>query len=450
MSMKPREQWGSRAGFVLAAIGGAIGLGNVWKFPYVTGRYGGASFLIVYAVALLLVALPVIMVEFAAGRRTQKNYVGALRELIPGTRWYLLGIVGVFAFVLICSFYFGIAGWTVAYFVKSISGSYAGATPPQIAAEFNAFLHRPAELLSWLLLFTIITGFVVDRGIRNGIEKTCLYLLPALFVVIAGLALWAILLPGAQEGLKFYLSPDWSKLSAEAVLAAIGQAFFTLGVGCGGMVIYGSYLDRKHTIASNAITIVVGDFSAAFLIGLLIFPAAFAFGINPEVAGPPLVFLTLPSVFVQMPFGMLFAALFYLALIFACLTSTMALLEAIVGYVIDEWGWQRRPAVAVMCTAIFLLGCGQMLSFGPWSGQLMFEKTFFELSDALVTTLLLPICALLTLILAGWIWWRALWQEFNTGEGIEVGPLFQICIRYIAPMAVAAILVHGLWPPGNT
>jgi NSS family neurotransmitter:Na+ symporter len=445
VSQQPREQWSSRAGFIIAAVGGAIGLGNVWKFPYVTGQYGGASFLVVYAIALIAVALPVIMVELAVGRKTQRNLAGALRELMPGTRWYLLGVTGVLTFVLVLSFYFGVAGWTLAYLVRSATGSYATSTPAEIATSFELFLNNPLELIGWQLTATVITGWVVAKGVRLGIEKACTVLLPALFLVIVALAAWSISLPGASAGIEFYLSPDWSKLNGEAVLAAVGQAFFTLGVGCGGMVIYGSYLDRKQTIPSNAIIITGGDFAAALLVGLLIFPAAFAFGIDPELAGPPLVFLTLPSVFVQMPFGMLFASLFYMALAFACLTSTLAILEAVVGYIVDEWGWSRKKAVWGSCTLISVLGTAQMLSFGPWSELLVFNRTLFELSDLLVSSILLPLCGLLTLLLAGWVLGQALWDEFNLGEGLRLGPFMKFSIRYIAPAAVAAVLVNGLY-----
>ena len=445
MTETTRESWTSRSGFLVAAIGGAIGLGNVWKFPYVTGQYGGASFLVVYILALLCVALPLIMVELGAGRKTRRSFAGALRELMPGTSWYLLGVLGVLVFVLVLSFYLGVAGWTLAYLLKSLSGGYANSTPEEISTQFGAFLNNPGQLIFWQLAFTAITGAVVVKGVRKGIEKTCTILLPLLFAVIIILALWAMTLPGASAGLEFYLSPDWSKLNGQAVLAAVGQAFFTLGVGCGNMVVYGSYLDRKQTIASNSVVITFGDFSAALLVGLLIFPAAFAFGINPEVAGPPLVFLTLPSVFVQMPYGMVFATLFYLALVFACLTSTLAILEAVVGYVVDEWGWSRKVAVWSSLCLISVIGFGQTLSFGPWSGFLIFDKTLFEFTDALVTTVLIPFSGLLILILAGWFWGKGVWQEFNIGDGIKSGAGIRFLIRYIAPVAVTAILINGLF-----
>lgn len=444
MSEQGREYWGSRAGFLIAAVGGAIGLGNVWKFPYMTGQYGGASFLVVYIIALVCVALPVIMVELAAGRSTRRNLAGALRVLMPGSSWYLLGVLGVFIFILVLSFYFGVAGWTLAYLLKSITGSYAQSNPQEIADQFGVFLNSPAQLVFWQLLFAGITGLIVVRGVRRGIERVCTVILPVLFVVIICLAVWAISLPGAEAGLRFYLYPDWSKLSGEAVLAAVGQAFFTLGVGCGGMVIYGSYLDHKQTIASNAGIITFGDFCAALMIGLLIFPAAFAFGINPEVAGPPLVFLTLPAVFVQMPWGMLFASLFYMALAFACLTSTLAILEAVVGYLIDEWNWPRPKATWLSLGFISILGLGQTLSFGPWSDVLLFGKTLFEFTDTLVSSILLPLAGFLTLLLAGWCWGGSLWQELNRGEGIQSGRTVRFMIRYVAPIAVAAILIAGL------
>ncbi|NKB37779.1 MAG: sodium-dependent transporter [Gammaproteobacteria bacterium] len=439
-----RGQWSSRFGFVLASVGGAIGLGNVWKFPYVTGQYGGASFLIVFLIALTFIALPVLMTEFAIGRNTQLNYTGALRKLLPGTKWHLVGIMGVIALIIILSFYFGIAGWTLAYFFKSISGSYAAQSQDLIAADFGGFLNSPATLVFWQFVMVAITAWVVIRGINNGIEKICRVLLPLLFFMILALAIRACTLPGAMAGIEFYLKPDWSKLNGEAVLAALGQAFFTLGVGCGNLVIYGSYLKRDKSIGSSAAMVAGGDTLAAVLMGFIIFPAAFAFGINPESAGPPLVFMTLPSVFAQMNQGMLFASAFYLCLFFACLTSTMCILEGIVGYVIDEWQWQRKKATLAVCTLVFVLGVFQMLSFGPLSDFKVFNKTIFELSDFFVSNLLLPLGGLMMTIFAGWWWKDRLVEEINIGEGLKIDSLYVWCVRILVPLAITGIFLQQL------
>jgi NSS family neurotransmitter:Na+ symporter len=439
-----RGQWSSRFGFVLASVGGAIGLGNVWKFPYVTGQYGGASFLIIFLIALILIAVPVLMTEFAIGRNTQLNYTGALKKLLPGTNWHLLGIMGVIALIIILSFYLGIAGWTLAYFFKSISGSYAAQSQEHIVTGFVDFLNSPFTLIFWQFVMIAATAWVVIRGVNKGIEKICTILLPLLFIMIVVLAVRACTLPGAMEGIEFYLKPDWSKINGEAILAALGQAFFTLGVGGGNMVIYGSYLKRDKTVGSSTAMVAGGDTLAAFLMGLIIFPAAFAFDINPETAGPPLVFMTLPSVFAQMNQGMLFASAFYLCLFFACLTSTICILEGIVGYVIDEWRWQRKKATLSVCFLVFILGVFQMLSFGPLADFKIFDKTIFELSDFFVSNLLMPFGGLMMAIFAGWWWKDRLSKEINLGEGLKLGRMYVICVRYLVPLAIMGIFLQQL------
>lgn len=441
---KGREQWGSRMGFVLASVGGAIGLGNVWKFPYTVGKYGGAAFLIVYLIALFLIGIPILMTEFAIGRKTKLNYTGALKQLLPGKKWYMFGIVGVIVLIIVLSFYFGVAGWTLAYFFKSILGSYAGASPGEVGAQFGNFLNSPFELFFWQFAMVFLTGLIVIKGIKGGIEKVSKILLPLLFVMIVGLGIKSITLEGASAGLDFYLNPDFSALTAEAVLSAIGQAFFTLGVGAGNLVIYGSYLDNKNTIGSNTVMVSLGDTLAAVLMGFIIFPAVFAFSIEPSM-GPPLVFITLPTIFAQMNFGMFFATIFFLSLFFACLTSTICILEAIVGYVVDEWKWERKSAVIKISAFIFTLGLFQMMSFGPWADFKIFGKTIFEFSDYLVTNILLPGGGLFIAILAGYILKTSdLIEEINIGEGFKVNNYYKITVKYIAPILVTIVYLQLL------
>ncbi|MEG0324058.1 MAG: sodium-dependent transporter, partial [Raoultibacter sp.] len=398
-----REKFGSRMAFVLASMGGAIGLGNVWKFPYMVGKYGGAAFIVVYLLALFFIATPMLMTEFAIGRKTGTSYTTALKKLCPGKKWYLLGIIGVIALTLTLSFYTGIAGWTVAYIFKSISGSYAGANPEAIGNMFGAFISNPASVIFWLAVMLVITTFVVIRGVKGGIEKVCNVLLPVLFVMIIVLAIRSVMMPGAGEGLKFYLVPDFSSLSGEAIIGAIGQSFFTLGVGCGNLVIYGSYLDKKKTIGSSTWMVGIGDTCAAILFGFIIFPAAASFGIEAGM-GPPLVFITLPTIFAQMKFGMVFATIFFVLLFFACLTSTICIMEAIVGYLVDELKVQRKKATIIVAVVIFVIGTVMMLSFGPLADVLIFGRTIFDFTnDILVSAVLLPLGGLIMLILIGWV-----------------------------------------------
>jgi NSS family neurotransmitter:Na+ symporter len=439
-----REQWGSRLGFILASVGGAIGLGNVWKFPYTVGKYGGAAFLVVYLIALFVIGVPILITEFAIGRKTKLNYTGALKELLPGKKWYLFGIVGVLVLVIVLSFYFGVAGWTLAYFFKSLSGAYAGASPAQVGGQFGAFLNSPMELFFWQFAMVLLTGMIVIKGVKGGIEKVSKILLPLLFLMIIGLGIKSITLNGASAGLDFYLNPDFSKLTSEGVLSAIGQAFFTLGVGAGNLVIYGSYLDRKNTIGGSTVMVSLGDTLAAILMGFIIFPAVFAFNIEPAM-GPPLAFITLPTIFSQMKFGMIFATVFFLALFFACLTSTICLLEAVVGYVVDEWKWERRMAVLKISIFIFVLGLFQMMSFGPWADFKIFGRTIFEFSDFLVTNILLPGGGLFIAILAGYILNTSdLVKEINIGKGIKIDKYYTITVKYVAPLLIGIVYLQLL------
>lgn len=442
-SSEEREQFGSRISFVLASMGGAIGLGVVWKFPYVVGRYGGAAFIVVFLAALLLIATPILMTEFAIGRKTKTSYTSALKILCPGKKWYLLGIIGLVALTLTLSFYSGVAGWTVAYLVKSLTGTFTGMDTSQVEGVFNAFSANPASVIFWLAVMLGITTFVIIRGVKGGIEKVCNILLPALFVLIIVLAVRSCLLPGAVKGIEFYLKPDFSSLTGEAVMAAVGQAFFSLGVGCGNLVVYGSYLDRKKTIGSSTIMVGLGDTLAAVLFGFIIFPAAFAFGIKPDM-GPPLVFITLPTIFAKMKFGMAFSSVFFILLFFACLTSTICIMEAIVGYMVDEWKVERTKASLMTAVIVFVIGSILMLSFGPMKNVLIFGRNLFDFAnDVLVSAILLPLGGLLMVILVGWILKpREILKEINEGEGIKVQRYYRFTVRYLAPIAIILMFLQ--------
>lgn len=440
---KEREQFGSRISFVLASMGGAIGLGVVWKFPYVVGRYGGAAFILVFLAALLLIATPILMTEFAIGRKTKTSYTSALKILCPGKKWYLLGIIGLVALTLTLSFYSGIAGWTVAYLVKSLTGTFRGMDTAQIEGVFRQFTANPAQVIFWLAVMLGITTFVIIRGVKGGIEMVCNILLPLLFLLIIVLAVRSCLLPGAKKGIEFYLKPNFSSLTGEAIMAAIGQAFFSLGVGCGNLVVYGSYLDRKKTIGSSTIMVGLGDTLAAILFGFIIFPAAFAFGIQPDM-GPPLVFITLPAIFAKMKFGMAFSAVFFILLFFACLTSTICIMEAIVGYVVDEWKVERRKASLGVALVVFIIGSILMLSFGPMEHVLIFGRNLFDFAnDVMVSAILLPLGGLLMVILVGWILKpKGILEEINRGEGIKIRSYYLFTVRYLAPAAIILMFLQ--------
>lgn len=438
-----REQFGSRISFVLASMGGAIGLGVVWKFPYVVGRYGGAAFIVVFLAALLLIATPILMTEFAIGRKTKTSYTSALKILCPGKKWYLLGIIGLVALTLTLSFYSGIAGWTVAYLVKSLTGTFAGMDAAQVGEVFGEFTSSPGAVVFWLAVMLGITTFVIIRGVKGGIEKVCNILLPVLFLLIIVLAVRSCMLPGAKKGIEFYLKPDFSSLTGEAVMAAVGQAFFALGVGCGNLVVYGSYLDRKKTIGSSTIMVGLGDTLAAILFGFIIFPAAFAFGIQPDM-GPPLVFITLPTIFAKMKFGMVFSTVFFILLFFACLTSTICIMEAIVGYVVDEWKVERKKASLGVALVVFILGSILMMSFGPMADVLICGRNLFDFAnDVLVSAILLPLGGLLMVILIGWILKpKEILEEINLGEGVKVRKYYMFTVKYLAPVAIILMFLQ--------
>ena len=437
LQTQEREQFGSRIAFVLASMGGAIGLGNVWKFPYLVGRHGGAAFIVIYLLALVFIGTPVLMTEFAIGRKTKTSYTSALKQLLPGKKWYLLGIIGVIALILTLSFYGGIAGWTVAYLLKTVTGAYKGMDAGEIGAMFGSFSADPVQMVLWLAVMLLITTVIVLRGVKGGIEKVCNVLLPIMFLMIIFLAIRSILLPGAEAGLKFYLVPDFSSLNAEAAMAAIGQAFFSLGVGTGNLVIYGSYLDHKKTITSSTLMVAIGDTCAAVLFGLIIFPSAFAYNIEAGM-GPPLVFITLPAIFAQMKFGMVFATIFFIMLFFACLTSTICIMEAIVGYLVDELKIARKKATWIVFGIVLVIGSIMMMSFGPLADVSIFGKNIFDFfNDTVVSAILLPLGALLMVILVGWVLKpKTLLDEINIGEGLKVNRYYTITVKYLAPIAI--------------
>lgn len=443
--MNKRETFSNRMAFVLASIGGAVGLGNVWKFPYITGQHGGAAFIVVYLIALLVIASPVLMTEFGIGRLTGTSYTSVLKKLFPGKSWYLVGILGVIALILTLGFYAGIAGWTIAYIFKSVTGSYAGHSAAEIGQAFGSFISSPFQVIFWLLVMIAITAFIVSRGLAGGIEKICNILLPALFLLIIILAIRAVTLPGAAKGLEFYLKPNFSSLTKEAIMAAIGQAFFSLGVGTGNLVIYGSYLKKDKTIGSSTIMVALGDTLAAILFGFIVFPAVFAYNIDSTI-GPPLVFITLPTIFAQMKFGMFFATIFFVLLFFACLTSTICIMEAIVGYFTDEIKMSRKKSTVLTTAIVTICGIVMMLSFGVLGDILIFGKIIFDFAnDILVSTVLLPLGGILVLVIAGWAMnTKELIDEINTGEGYKVGKGFEIVIKFIAPIAVLLMFLQSI------
>ena len=446
MNDSVRDNFSGRYGFIAAAAGSAIGLGNIWKFPYITGVYGGSAFIIVYLVCIALIGLPVMLSEITAGRRAQKGVFGAYKTLAPGTPWFFSGYMGIAAAFLILSFYGVVAGWTLEYVVKSLTGAFSGKTPEQIGAMFSGFISQPLRPVCWQAGFMMLTGAIVAAGVKNGIERYSKILMPVLLVLLVFLCARALTLEGASKGLAFLFKPDFSKLSGQGVLAALGHAFFSLSLGMGALVTYGSYVKKDENLASLAFQITIADTVIALLAGIAIFPAVFAFGIKPA-AGPGLVFVTLPNVFQQMPLGSIFALLFFSLLAIAALTSSISILEVVVAHLVEDFRVSRKTATLSMTLVITLFGIPSALSFGPLSDVTLFGASFFATADHLASNILLPLGGMCIALFVGWkLARRDVADELTNSGTLGAGYLttFLFLARIAAPAAITAVFLHGL------
>jgi NSS family neurotransmitter:Na+ symporter len=440
-----RGHWASRLGFILAAAGSAIGLGNIWKFPYITGQNGGGAFVIVYLACIILIGLPIMMAEFLIGRHAQRDAVGAF-EVLEGRKssWCLVGWMAVIASFVLFSFYAVVAGWGFAYVFKSLGSGFAGQTPEQINGIFGQLVSNPAKVLSWQAAFVVTTALIVLGGIRGGIERWSKILMPALFLLLALLFVQGMLSPGAERALDFMFRPDFSSLTSTGVLEALGHAFFTLSLGAGTMITYGSYLDRKTDLFPLAMRITILDTVVAIMAGLAIFPVVFAAGLEPG-AGPGLVFQTIPIVFAGMPFGNILSVLFFVLLSFAALSSSISMLEVSVTYLIDSKSWSRLRATFTLAATAFAIGIPCALSFNRWAGVTpLFGKTFFDFYDMMVSSYMLPLGGLLVAIYAGWFWKSDEEKSELIGQSDRAWlfPVWHFVLRYIAPTAVLLVLLN--------
>lgn len=439
-----REHWSSRIGFILVAAGSAVGLGNIWKFPFEAGSNGGGAFLIIYLAIVFSIGLAVMTAEILIGRTAQRNPAGALK-LLKGGPWPAVGYLGILTAFVILSFYVVVAGWTVAYIVKLISGTISGSDPDALGAAFGGFIGDPVEPVLYAAFFMAVTAAVVISGVRRGIERAGRVLMPLLFLIIVLLAVRAMTLPGAAEGLAFFLQPDFSAVTTGTVVAALGTAFFSLSLGMGTMITYGSYLKPTENVPSAALSVVVLDTSVAVLAGLAILPAVFAFGADPA-AGPGLTFITLPGVFAQMPGGAWLGPLFFVLLAIAALTSAVSIMEPVTAYLIDELSIDRRTATLGVAGAAFLLSIPSSLSMGLWADYTLFGKGFLDLMDFLATNITLPLGGLLISVFAGWIAHDRLCSELNGPDGgvRRFTHVWAILVKFVAPAAIAIILIDGL------
>jgi len=442
--MQAREQWGSRLGFVLAAAGSAVGLGNIWKFPYMTGENGGGAFLILYLALVFSIGMSVMLAEFAIGRAAQRDPVGAF-AVLRGKLWPLVGGMGILAGFFILSFYSVVAGWTIAYVVKMASGALVG-DADALGGMFGNFISDPVEPLLYHALFMGICVAVVLGGVSGGIERASKILMPVLFVLLIVLIGRSVTLEGAEKGLEFFFTPDFSKINGDMLNGALSQAFFSLSIGMGAMITYGSYLNKKENIGKSAFLVSALDSTVAVLAGLLILPAVFAFGFDPQ-AGPGLTFITLPAVFGQMTGGTFFGILFFLLLAVAALTSAVSLMQPIIAYFSDEKGWNPKVSAVVFGVIIFLLGIPSSLSVGVWSDiHFIGDKGFLDSMDYIASNILLPVGGILISLFVGWVVADKMKAEV-TNEGSIPAPLLSVWLficRFVAPIAVAWILVSGL------
>lgn len=448
MKDEHRGHFGSKIGIILAAAGSAVGLGNIWRFPTEVGNNGGAAFILVYLAFVFLLAMPVMVCEFVVGRNTQMNTVDAFRRLAPKRPWYLVGLMGVLAGILILSFYCVVAGWTLFYGVDALVGKL----PTENLEDYNAsFVTDPWRPLVYVVLFLLFTHFIVSRGIDRGIERFSKLMMPLLFLIIIVLVGYSVSMPGAEKGLTFLLKPDFSKVTSKVVFSAMGQAFFSLSVGIGCLLTYASYYKKDVNLVRSAASVCMLDTMVAVLAGFIIFPAVFSVGMNPG-AGPALVFVTLPQVFNSafqgMPvLGYAFSLLFYLLLLLAALSSSISMHEIATAFIRERFNMRRRNAAIFVTCICVLLGTACSLSFGPWSGVTVGGMTIFGLFDFLTAKFMMPLGGIVMCLFVGWVMNRQTLRDELTNHGSLVVRIYGVLIfliRYVAPLGVSIVFVNEL------
>ena len=452
--MNNRERFSSRLGFILISAGCAVGLGNVWRFPYITGQYGGAAFVLVYLIFLVLLGLPIMVMEFAVGRASQKSAARSFHVLEPaGTKWHLQGYACMAGNYLLMMFYTPVGGWMAAYIFKTLTGEFKGLDSDGVAAVFNDMLARPGYMTFWMVLVVLLSFFICSLGLQKGVERITKAMMSCLFLILLILCIRSVTLPGASEGLRFYLIPDFTRFTENGVgntiFAAMGQAFFTLSLGIGAMAIFGSYIGKDHTLTGETINICLLDTLVAFLAGLIIFPSCFAFGVDPG-QGPGLVFITLPNIFNQMVGGRIFGVLFFVFMTFAAQSTIIAVFENIISFSMDLFGTSRKKTVLINGIAIILLSLPCVFGFNIWSGfqPMGAGSTIQDLEDFIVSNNLLPLGSMVYLLFCtsryGWGWKNFL-AEADTGKGVKFPAWARVYVSYILPLIVLFIFIMGYY-----
>ena len=450
--MKEREKFSSRLGFLLISAGCAIGLGNVWRFPYITGQYGGAAFVLVYLFFLVIFGLPIMAMEFSVGRASRKSVAASFRELEPkGTKWHIFSYFAMAGNYLLMMFYTTICGWMFAYCIKMARGEFVGASTDAVGKIFSDFTANPTALVFWMVIAVFVGFFICSLGLQKGVEKITKIMMSSLFVIMLILVVRSVTLPGAGEGLKFYLKPDFSKMAENGILnvvsAAMGQAFFTLSIGIGSMAIFGSYIDKDRSLMGESVSILGLDTSVALMSGLIIFPACFSFGVNPG-QGPGLVFVTLPNIFNVMAGGRIWGTLFFVFMSFAALSTVVAVFENIISFAIDLLGWSRKKAVWINFVAIIVLSLPCVFGFNLLDGIQPFGagSNIMDIEDFIVSNNLLPLGSLVYLFFCvtryGWGWDNFI-EEVNAGKGMKFPRWIRVYVTYILPLVVLFLFVQG-------
>ena len=451
MTKNDRANFGSKLGVILASAGSAVGLGNIWRFPYETGNHGGAAFILIYLGCILLLGLPIMIAEFLIGRHSQANTARAYQKLAPGTHWRWVGRMGVLAGFLILSYYAVVAGWTLEYILEAATNGFSGKTSGEFITSFQQFSSNPWRPVIWLIAFLLITHFIIVKGVEKGIEKSSKIMMPTLFIIIVILVVCSVTLPGAGAGIKFLLKPDFSKVDGNVFLSAMGQAFFSLSLGMGCLCTYASYFSKETNLTKTAFSVGIIDTFVAILAGFIIFPAAFSVGIQPD-SGPSLIFITLPNVF-QQAFGgvpilaYIFSVMFYALLAMAALTSTISLHEVVTAYLHEEFNLSRGKAARLVTGGCIFLGIFCSLSLGVTKGFTIFGLGMFDLFDFVTAKIMLPLGGLCISLFTGWyLDKKIVWSEITNNGSIEI-PVYKLIIfilKYIAPIAISLIFINEL------
>ena len=451
MTKSDRANFGSKLGVILASAGSAVGLGNIWRFPFETGNHGGAAFILVYLVCVLILGIPIMIAEFLIGRRSRANTARAYQKLAPGTHWRWVGRMGVLAGFLILGYYSVVAGWTLEFIGEAATNSFAGKSAADFIASFNSFVSNPWRPVIWLVLFLLATHLIIVKGVEKGIEKSAKIMMPMLFVLLIILAICSISLPGAGAGIEFLLKPDFSKVDGNVFLSAMGQAFFSLSLGMGCLCTYASYFSKETNLTKTAFSVGIIDTFVAILAGFIIFPAAFSVGIQPG-SGPSLIFITLPNVFQQAFSGVpilvyIFSVMFYALLAMAALTSTISLHEVVTAYLHEEFKFSRGKAAKLVTGGCIFFGVFCSLSLGVTKEFTVFGLGMFDLFDFVTAKLMLPLGGLCISLFTGWyLDKKVVWSEITNNGTLRI-PVYRLIVfilKYIAPIAITLIFINEL------